>query len=177
MANIGTPILGLPQTVGGLAGTEWVAIVQGGTTKRTQTGNIAFAGITSIFPAGIDYVIEGVGGVPSAGVHGTGIVVPFDCTITEVVVNGNNSAGSVVVDIWKCSEANYDGGATHPVAGDSITGGNKPTIVGGSKYTDTSLVGWTVALTQGDVIWYNIDSIGTFTAITIALKVRRTLPT
>lgn len=176
MANIGTPILGLPITIGGLSGEEWVPLVQGGTTKRTQANKIGLGTITQLFPAGIDYVMSGGGTVVPAGVNGTGIVVPFNCTIAEVVVNGNNSAGSVVVDIWKCTESQFDGGLTHPVVGDSITGSAKPTIAVGSKYSDTGLSGWTVALSQGDVLWYNIESVSVFTCVTVALKVSRAIP-
>lgn len=173
MANIGTDILGLPTTVGGLSGDEWVPLVQGGTTKRTQAIQMGLGTITQVFPAGIDYVMSGGGNVVPTGVNGTGIVVPFDCRITEVVMNGNDSAGSAVVDIWKCTESQFDGGATHPVVGDSITGSAQPTIVAGSKYTDTGLSGWTITLTTGDVLWYNVNSVATFTCLTVALKVTR----
>lgn len=175
MANIGTDILGLPTTVGGLSGSEWVPIVQGGTTKRTQTGQIGLATITQFFPAGIDYVMSGGAGIVPTGVNGTGIQVPFDCTINEVDVFGNHSAGSIVVDIWKCTESQFNGGSTHPVVGDSITGSATPTIAVGSKYSDSSLIGWTVALTQGDILWYNVVSVATFTSVTVSLKVSRAL--
>lgn len=170
MANIGIDILGLPQTVGGLAGSEWIPIVQGGTTKRTQAANLNF--LDNIFPAGIDYVISATGGAVPAGVSGTGLQVPFDCTITSAELVGNSGAGSAVLDIWKCTDAQYDGGVLHPVVGDSITGANPLTIVVGSK-TASSLVGWTVSLTQGDWLWYNVNSAVVFTSVTIALKVRR----
>ncbi len=176
MANVGTPILGLPTTVGGLSGTEWIPLVQGGTTKRTQAINIGLGAITELFPAGIDYVMVGGSGVVPTGVNGTGIVVPFDCTINQVVVNGNSAAGSVVVDIWKCTESDFDGGLLHPVVGDSITGASIPTIAVDSKYTDATLAGWTTTLTQGDVLWYNVVSVSVFTAITVALKLSRAIP-
>lgn len=173
MANIGTPILGLPTTVGGLSGSEWIPVVQGGTTKRTQASNLNF--LSTVFPAGIDYVMFGGSGNIPTGVLGTGLIVPFNCTINQAVMNGNTTA-SMVVDIWKCTESQFDGGATHPVVGDSITGGNPPTITAGSKYSDSVLSGWTLSLTQGDVLWYNVVSNTGFTSATLALKVSRSLP-
>lgn len=175
MANIGIDILGLPTTVGGLTGLEWVAVVQGGTTKRTQSVKMGLSTITQVFPAGIDYVITATGAIP-VGASGTGLVVPFNCTINQVVLNGNAAAGSAVVDIWKCTENQYDGGILHPISADSITASARPTIVAGSKYSDSTLTGWTTTLTQGDVLWYNVVSNSAFTSLTIALKVSRAIP-
>lgn len=172
MADIGTPILSLPIATS-LDGTEWVPLVQGGTTKRAEAEDIGLATITGIFPAGIDYVISATGGTLPTGVSGAGIVVPFNCTISQVVLNGNATAGSVVADIWKCTESQYDGGVTHPTSGDSITGGSQPTITVGSKYSDSALSGWTTSLSQGDVLWYNIISVASFTSVTVALRLTR----
>jgi len=172
MANLGTPILGLPTTVGGLSGSEWLPIVQGGTTKRTQVFNIAFSGF---FPAGIDYVITASAGVIPVGIAGTGLQVPFNCTITIAELVGSSPVGSAVVNIWKCTDSQYDGGLTHPVVGDSITGSNPLTVAVGSKAT-SSLVGWTTTLTQGDWLWYKVNSCAVFTGITVALKTNREIP-
>lgn len=177
MANIGTDILGLPTTVGGLSGEEWVPIVQGGTTKRTQANKIGLGTITQFFPAGIDYVMSAVGGALPLGVQGSGIQIPFDCRIAEVVMNGNIAAGSAIVDIWKCTQSQFDGGATHPASTDSITGAAQPTIVAGSKYSDSGLSGWTTTLSQGDWLWYNINSSTGFTSLTLALRVTRVVST
>lgn len=175
MANIGIDILGLPTTVGGLTGDEWVPLVQGGTTKRTQSVNLALGTITEFFPAGLDYVMFGGSGVIPTGVIGTGLVVPFNATISQALVNGNALAGSIVVDIWKCTESQYDGGTSHPVVGDSITGGNPLTISAASK-AESDLVGWTISLSQGDILWYNVQSISGFTSVTVALKLTRLIP-
>ncbi len=173
MANVGTDILSLPTTVGGLSGEEWMVLVQGGTTKRTQALKLNF--LDTIFPAGIDYVISVTDSFVPVGPAGTGLQVPFDCTITGAVLVGDDPNGGAVIDIWKCTQVEYDGGATHPVVGDSITGGNPLTIGSGSQTTST-LIGWTTALTQGDFLWYNVVANVVFTSLTIALKVSRGLP-
>jgi hypothetical protein len=136
---------------------------------------MSLASFTELFPAGIDYEISGGGSTITPGVAGSGLVVPFDCTINQVVFTGKGT-GSMVLDIWKCTQAQFDGGATHPVAGDSITGLARPTIVAGSIYGDTSLIGWTIALQSGDILWYNVVSVTNFQSVTLALKTVRALP-
>lgn len=174
MANIGTDILSLP-IASILDGQEWVPLVKGGTTERTRVSNLGFASITSVFPAGIDYIMSGGTAIVPTGVNGPGLQVPFNCSIQAAVINGDNPLGSIVVDIWKCTETQYDGGATHPAVGDSIAGGNPLTITNASKAT-SDLSGWTTTLTQGDWLWFNVNSVLTFSSVTVALRVSRVLP-
>jgi len=176
MANIGIDILSMP-VVTSISGQEWVPLVQGGTNKRIQSGIFTLAGLPQSFPAGLDYVIlDASGSSITPGVFGTGLIVPFNCSITQCVLTGNVNSGSVVADIWKCTQAQFDGGVTHPTSGDSITGLAQPTIVNDSKYSDSNLNGWNVTLNQGDILWYNIISLANFSSLTIALKTQRTLP-
>lgn len=101
----------------------------------------------------------------------TGIIadmqVPFACTITGVALLADQS-GSIVVDIWKDTYANYP-----PTVADTITASAKPTLSSATKYTDTTLTGWTTALAAGDILRFNLDSISTITRLAIILKVRR----
>lgn len=172
MANEGVDILGLPQTVGGLTGDEWIPLVQGGTTKRTQASNIVQSGFTNLFLAGFDYEINGNNSVIATGVAGSGIIVPFDCTLTGCIVEGVGT-GSVVIDIWRTTTALFNGGVTHPAVGDSICGTNKPTITAGSIVVDSALSTWTISLNQNDILWFKVDSVATFTSVTVALQARR----
>jgi hypothetical protein len=93
--------------------------------------------------------------------------VPYACTITgwELVAN---TTGSVVVDIWKDTYANYP-----PVVGDSITGSAKPTLSSEIKAASTTLTGWTTALAAGDYLEVNVDSVTTITNVTLSLAVTR----
>jgi hypothetical protein len=95
------------------------------------------------------------------------VEVPFDCTIDEVVMLAN-TAGNLVVDIWKT-----DYGSFPPVDGDSITAGTPPTIASGVKSSDTSLTGWDTSLVVGDVLAFNVDSCDEITLATITLNVTR----
>jgi hypothetical protein len=84
-----------------------------------------------------------------------------------------DQSGSVVVDIFKCSYADFDASVTHPVVGDKITSSAPPTISSAAKSTDTTLTGWTTAFAAGDVFGFNINSCTTITKVTLALKALR----
>jgi hypothetical protein len=107
----------------------------------------------------------------SAVVLDTGIMgdlqIDFACTITGVSMLGDQS-GSAVVDIWKDTYANYP-----PTDADSITASAPPTISGTTKSTDTTLTGWTTSISAGDTLRFNLDSVTSFTRLTIKLKVKR----
>ena len=68
-------------------------------------------------------------------------------------------AGTAVVDIWKDTYANYP-----PTVADTITAAAKPTLAGPViKNEDTTLTGWTVAVSAGDALIFNLDSAATLT--------------
>lgn len=94
--------------------------------------------------------------------------IPFACTITgwEMVAD---VSGSVVVDIWKDTYANYP-----PAVGDTITGSAKPTITTATKAQSSTLTGWTTSLAAGDYLEVNVDSVTTITNVTLTLIVTRT---
>jgi len=100
---------------------------------------------------------------------GTGIksIVPvdFNCTITKCTLIADTT-GSCVVDIWKAAYANL------PAAdGNSITASATPTISSAIKYQNSTLTGWTTAITSGDSLYFNVDSCTTITRLTINLTV------
>lgn len=95
------------------------------------------------------------------------IVVPYDCTITSVVMLADQT-GSIVVDIWKDTQANFP-----PTNADSITSATPPTIASGVKSSDSTLTSWTTALTAGDVLRFNIDSVTDIERVSIIINVER----
>ena len=102
---------------------------------------------------------------------GTGIVgraYLTDPWTIEQVTLGADQDGSVVVDIWKDTHANF------PVTiADTITAAAKPTLSAADTYQDGTLSGWTTAISGGDWLFYNIDSVATITYLTIVLKLTR----
>lgn len=88
-------------------------------------------------------------------------------TIDQVTL-GADQDGDVVVDIWKDIHANF------PVTvADTITASAKPTLSAEDTYQDGSLSGWTTAISSGDWLYFNIDSVTTIEYLTIILKLTR----
>lgn len=94
--------------------------------------------------------------------------VPFDCTITRASILADAS-GSLVLDIWKDTHTNAP-----PTVDDSITASAKPTISSGIKYEDDTLTGWTTAISTGDWLIVNVDSVTSITEATLSLELDRT---
>ncbi len=112
----------------------------------------------------VEFVIDGAGSVITAGVKGY-VEIPFACRITAVRLLADVS-GSIVVDIWKDTYANYP-----PVDADSITASAVPTISAAIKSLDTTLTGWTTSVAAGDIVAFNVDSATTLTRVTVSLTV------
>lgn len=131
----------------------------------TSAGNAAptwadqFLSITFIFSAGGSTIATGIAG---------DLTIPFACTITEWTLLADQT-GSIVVDIWKDTYANYP-----PTVADTITGSAKPTISSAVKGQSSTLTGWTTTIAAGDTLRFNVDSVSLVTRVTLSLKVRRT---
>jgi hypothetical protein len=119
--------------------------------------------------ATITFVIDGGGASITTGVKGD-LTIPFACTILEWTLLGDQS-GSIVVDIWKDTYANYP-----PLVGDSITASAKPTISTATKGQSSTLTGWTNsgAISAGDILRFNVDSVTSLQRVTLSLKVKKT---
>jgi len=124
--------------------------------------------IISEFPktSAFEFIIDGGGSVITTGQKGH-IEVPFDCSIKQVTMLADQS-GSIVVDVWKDTYANFA-----PTDADSITASSPPTITTATKSQDAALTGWTTALSDGDVLAFNVDSCTTITRALLTLIVRK----
>ena len=121
--------------------------------------------------ASLTFIIDGGGSVITTGLK-MGLEIPFACTITQATLLGvlpTSTNGSIVLDIWKDTYANHP-----PTVADSICAAAKPTIANAQKAQDATLTGWTTAIAAGDILFINVDSITTFTAVTLSLKVTKT---
>lgn len=161
-----------------VSGNDWSAINAlggGGGGTITLTSDVTGSGTSSIATTlktnyklvSITFVIDGGGSVITTGIKGD-LEIPFDCTINRSTLLADQS-GSIVVDIWKDTYANYP-----PTVADSITASAKPTISSATKAQDSTLTGWTTSITAGDTLRFNVDSITTCTRVTLALKATKT---
>lgn len=121
----------------------------------------------------ISGIIDGGGTTITSGSH-IYIVIPFNCTIVSATSLADQS-GSVALDWWKCTYANFDAGSTHPVSGDKITASAPPSISGATKSQDSTLTGWTTSLSKGDILAAVATGAATsITRVTMALSVVKT---
>jgi len=134
-------------------------ITAGNIGDGTYTNTVA-----QLATASINFVIDGGGAEIADGQTGH-LRVPFACTIISCTMLADQS-GSIVVDIWKDTYANFP-----PDNTDSITdAGTSPTISGATK-SEPSIASWTVTIAAGDVLAYNVDSCTDIERCTIELKV------
>ncbi len=130
----------------------------------TTTGTLATTLKTAAKTRAITLGLDGGGSAITTGIKAD-VSVPYACTITAVTMLADQS-GSIVVDIWKDTYANYP-----PVVGDSITASAKPTITTATKSTDATLTGWTTSVSAGDTLRFNVDSATTITRLALTLTV------
>lgn len=134
---------------------------------RVKDGGITVAKLaTAVKTLTVSFVIDGGGQAITTGIKGD-LVIDFDFTIKQVTLLADQS-GSIVIDLWKDTYANYP-----PTNADSICASAKPTISSATKSQDSTLTGWTVNGSAGDIIRINVDSITTCTRVLVSLKVER----
>lgn len=148
------------RTITGTSGH--VTVTNGSGVAGNPTIDIASGLLTEVR----QFVIDGGGAAITTGVKGD-IEMPYACTITAVRLFADQ-VGSIVVDLWKDSYANYP-----PVVGDSITASAKPTLSSAIKSQDTTLTGWTTSISAGDTIRINVDSATTVTRVTVSISVTK----
>jgi len=136
-----------------------------GLSGDTTTGNVTI--VNTIRNGSFGITIDGGGSAITAGVKGY-ITIPYDCTITGWDILADVS-GSIVVDVWKDTYANFP-----PTVADTIAGSEKPTLSSQVKNQDNSLSTWTTSVTSGDIIAFNVDSASTLTRVNLIIKVLKT---
>ena len=117
--------------------------------------------------ASFAFLIDGSGAAITTGVKGD-VLFNFGCTINSATLLADQS-GSIVVDVWKDTYANYP-----PTAADKITASAPPTISTATKSQDTTLTGWTKTISANDTLRFNVNSATTITRATLILGFTRT---
>lgn len=141
------------------------ALTVGSNAQKLVANSAATNGVSWIDDDVAIEIIMG-GGLISTGVQ-CYIEMPFAMTI-EAVRLVSSVSGSIVVDIWKDTYANFP-----PTDADTITASAKPTLSSAAKYEDTDLTGWTVALAKGDWLVFNVDSVTSCVLVTLSLSGKR----
>lgn len=112
----------------------------------------------------IQFVIDGGGSAITAGVKGD-LEIPSDFYITHVTMLADTT-GSIIVDLWSDTYANYP-----PTVADTVCGSSFPTISSAAKSTTSTFTGWvTRTLLRGNTLRYNVNSAATITRCTVSLR-------
>lgn len=117
-------------------------------------------------PGAIKATIGAIGAAISTGIAGD-IFIPFGIEITRVTMLADQT-GSIVVDIWNDSYANYP-----PTDGDSITASAPPTISTDDQSQDATLTGWTTTIAADSTLRFNVDSVTDIEQVEITLEFTR----
>ncbi len=165
----GTPTANLPMN--GHQHTGVAAATGAGQYTEYAQMNAAIAARTTTLDLFVT-IGDGVNVIPT-GVAANWFELDFAGTITQWTVLANAS-GSVSIDVWKCTYAQFDAGATHPVAADKISATSPITFSSATKGQDSTLAGWTTAFNVGDVLAFNVSSAATCKQVTISLRVTKT---
>jgi len=114
----------------------------------------------------LTFIIDGGGSAITTGQKGH-IEIPFACTITGWTLLADQS-GSIVLDVWKDTYANFP-----PTVADTIAGSEKPTLSSVQKNQDLTLTTWTTAVSAGDILAFNVDSVATVTRVTLSIRAEK----
>jgi hypothetical protein len=152
-------------TGGGTLAADRTFAVGAGTGITVNADDVALS--SNSLTVAIPFIIDGAGSTITTGVKGD-LPIPFNCTITGWTILADQS-GSIVVDVWKDTYANFP-----PTVADTIAGSEKPTISTATKGQDLSLSTWTTAITAGDILRFNVDSVTSIQRATVLLHVLKT---
>lgn len=142
----------------------------GGSVSGYSNYIVTLAQLASIL--GIKFYLEFLIGngtdLITTGLKPTGVIVaPRDGIFNSWILLSADItpiSGSIVIDIYKDTYANYP-----PTAADTITGSAKPTISSDIKNTSSVLTGWTTAFNAGDILIPNVDSVSGLKAVKLLL--------
>lgn len=119
--------------------------------------------------ASVEAVIDGGGSALATTTKPVYLEVAFPCTINRVTLLADVS-GSVTIDIWKVAYGSFP-----PSSGNSITASDVPAIASAQTFQDSTLTGWTTAISAGDILAFAVKVNATnITRCACSLKVTKT---
>lgn len=167
--NAGTDTITISASGGGVTDGDKgdISVSGGGGTWTIDNNVITDAKIDStadVKRKQVGITIDGGGSAITTGIKGF-IPIDFNGTIESWNLIADQS-GSIVIDVWKDTYANYP-----PTVAYTIAGTEKPTLSSVNKNQDLNLSTWSTTINRGDVIGFNVDSVSTVTRVTLTLTV------
>lgn len=132
------------------------------TAPDTLLGN---NGIANIRIKNVSVTFDG-GGVALTGTTTRCGYLPYNATINSATLLADQT-GSATVDVRTVAFGSYTG----PASAASITAAAIPTLSAAVKFQDTTLTGWTTALTSNTVVCFVLSAPATVTWVNATLKV------
>ena len=167
---------GLPNSRQLIAGTGIVIDTSvAGEIEISSTGGPGSPGSpgpSTASPIVVTFVIDGGGSVITTGIKSVSPPIPVTGTITRWTLFSADAAttsGSIVIDIWSDVYGSYP-----PVNADSITASAPPTLSSATKNQDSTLTGWTTAVTAGAIWRFNVDSVSAVSHIVLGIEIEPT---
>jgi len=133
----------------------------------TPSSNLGAARAYDLLSA-IEFIIDGGGAAITTGIK-LCCRLPCAGTIISAALGAPVETGSIVIDIWKDTDANFP-----LTVADTICASAKPTLSSAQNMLDATLTGWTKTFSAGDWLVLNVDSCTSITNVTLTLVFRRT---
>ena len=108
--------------------------------------------------------IDGGSSEITSGIKGY-VTIPYACTIVAWYITGD-VVGACVIDVWKAAGA-------IPTVANTIAGTEKPTLSSAAVNSNTNLTTWTVTVSAGDIIGFNVVSNASCKKISLVIKVAK----
>ena len=128
--------------------------------------------LNALIGIGWNVVFDGGGAAITTDTY-IDVRVPCKCDITSVSAFGDDTDGTITVDIYKILSSDY--GTAQPLDSDSIVASAPITLdTDSSGYSyDATLTGWTKGLVAGNLLRYYVEACATTTQCTIETDVNR----
>ena len=159
-------------TLTGATGPTGYTGSSGVATNTGATGSTGPTGAGLVFDIAV--VFNGLSGNTFTAGSFVDVPTDFNFNVNQAELFGGPT-GWAKVDVRVCTQAVYDYGVTHPVAGDSITASDVPILNNTYRYLDSTLTGWTTGFTGANIFRFILPTGTTGTTqLTAALKCTRT---
>lgn len=109
--------------------------------------------------------IDGASNPITTGIKGYA-TIPYDCEILAWYVVAD-TVGSVEIDVWKAPSI--------PTGANSICGSDRPKLVSAQENQNETLTAWSIVVTSGDVVAFNVVSASTVTRVNLVIKTKVTI--
>jgi hypothetical protein len=131
-------------------------------STNVPTKNAVYDRVQAVAVGSVGITVDGAGSELTTGVKGY-IEVPYACTITQCTMLADQS-GTATINVWKDTYANYPPTSADAIGTNSISGP-------ATKNLDSTLTGWTTAVSAGDILAFNVSAVSTIERLTVTLKV------